>query len=79
VHRDEKPLVEDLALIQRAVREGWPVPEDVRWAITVGLERILDESTDAREVARAARVLIDMDRANMRDEERAPEIPAGPK
>ena len=76
---DETPLVKDLALIRRAVRGGWPVPEEVRWAFTVGLQRTVCESTDPREAVRAVRVLIDMDKANMKDQEGAPEIPAGPE
>jgi hypothetical protein len=77
VRHDEKALLKDIALIRRAVRAGSPVPENVRCAIPVGLERILDESTNAREVVRAAGVLVDMDWANLRDEGRALQAPDG--
>jgi hypothetical protein len=51
----------------------------VRWEISVGLQRILDESTDPREVVRAAWVLIEMDRVNMEDQKHRLESPTDPK
>ena len=62
----------DIALLRRAVRNGWSVPVNVRDAIVGEIrEELQASSADFRELRRGlafVRVLIDMERANQRKE-----------
>jgi hypothetical protein len=56
----------DLLLLRRAIREDWPVPEHVREAVIHDVVAIAtDDTSGPRMWVSAARVIIEMEAANM--------------
>ena len=56
----------DLLLIRQAIREDWPVPDDVRRAIIEELFQEVDtDSSDVRRFLAIARVILAMVKANI--------------
>ena len=56
----------DLLLIRQAIREDWPVPDDVRRAIIEELFQEVDtDSSDVRRFLAVARVFLAMVKANI--------------
>jgi len=70
---DEWPSRSDIHLMKTAIRQRWPMTDEMRAQILRRLERVLEESRTDRSVVAAARALIDVDRVNqeqeIRDEE----------
>lgn len=65
----------DAKVIGRAIRERWPIPDDVRASIPLFLGAIVAGSDDARAQVAAARALIEADKVNMEQEKRDEGIP----
>lgn len=67
--RDEHPMAkrsETLAMIRRAIREGWAVPTVWKQVIPVEIYKILEDPGSSRgERLRAAEVIMQMDAKNI--------------
>jgi hypothetical protein len=57
----------DLILLRRAIREGWAIPEDRRQTLPKEIAVLL-RSDNPRLAIGAARVYVEMDRANLKAE-----------
>lgn len=59
----------DLRLLRRAARNGWDIPDELKRSVPGWLGQIVgDEELDVRGRVGAAKVLVDMDRANLERE-----------
>jgi hypothetical protein len=71
---------EDMRLIRRSIRNGWPVSDEIRRKVMERVEGILDNSSDSRDVINASKVAIQADGLNAKreamelDAEKGPEI-----
>ena len=54
----------DIHLIEKAIRQRWPVLEEKRPALVERLMQVFGDSTDSRLVIAAARALVAMDAQN---------------
>ena len=61
----------DLRLLHRALRDGWDVPGEHRAALVEGVFAVIDQAPvtkrQTRAMLRAARVVMRMDGANLKD------------
>jgi hypothetical protein len=75
VGQDDNPLspgISNTRLLERAIRERWPIPEEKRKAIMDRqIEIAIDPKADAREATNAARTVIMADKINQQEEQGA--------
>jgi len=67
--RERKYLRSDLRLVERAIRNGWPMPAETRDHLVLRLHELLDragEGLTVRETLRAVRVGLAMHEDNVR-------------
>jgi hypothetical protein len=65
----------DVRLVARAVRQRWPIPDQVRARLVKNLALIVQESEDERAVVAAAKVLVAADVLNLEQEKRDLKLP----
>lgn len=58
----------NLRLLARAIRERWPISEDVRARVVNQMSKVVDGSPEERNVIAAARVLVQADACNLREQ-----------
>jgi len=61
-----KPTTRDVRLLERAIRESWDLPEDIRRAMLARLGTLIsDPATNTRAFLAAAKTLIAVSRINL--------------
>jgi len=60
--------IQDTRMLERAVRENWPIPEEARPAIVKRQIRIATKATSRRESTAAARCLVAMEGQNQKSQ-----------
>ncbi len=58
----------ELVMVERAIRQRWPIPPDVKQALIDRLAGVIANSPDDRAVARAAGILVACEAQNQKDE-----------
>ncbi len=65
---DDRTPGQDLRLIRRAVRNDWPITEEMRELILKRMRRVMKESPDPQVQVAAAKVVISADEVNVKRE-----------
>lgn len=60
----------DTRLIEKAIRQRWPIPDHIREKVGVALADVIETDASARNKVAAARALANLDQLNMEQEKR---------
>lgn len=69
IMQDKTYEKKDAAMVGRAIKQRWPIPEDLKAEVIAEARRMLtDQSADRRARAAAMKIVIESDKLNQADE-----------